>query len=186
MGHSRIRIRSLFPAPLLKSIRESEASAALDVLGVPPDDTIFLAWRDLGGLPSPEDPGFLAAVDRCARALLAFAPSTLVLPWRRDPHPDHRASTTLMRSALRLSQLSPRLLEYPIWSWEQGGDPTTDEVAAWRLDIAETLETKCAAIAQHRSQTSDLISDDPDGFRLTAETRSFFERPWELYLEEMA
>jgi len=40
------------------------------------------------------------------------------------------------------------------------------------------------AIAAYRSQTTNLIDDDPNGFRLTAEMLENFAQPWEIYLEE--
>jgi LmbE family N-acetylglucosaminyl deacetylase len=78
----------------------------------------------------------------------------------------------------------PRIIEYPIWDWdtEQRGD-FTDSINAWRLDITNVLELKQQAIAQYRSQISDLIKDDPQGFRLTPQMLQNFTQPWEIYLE---
>lgn len=45
------------------------------------------------------------------------------------------------------------------------------------------LELKLQAIAAYRFQTTDLIDDDPEGFRLTPEMLANFIHPWELYLE---
>ena len=52
-----------------------------------------------------------------------------------------------------------------------------------RLDIAPVLAAKLRAIACHRSQTTDLIADDPGGFRLEPAMLRRFELPWETYLE---
>jgi hypothetical protein len=43
---------------------------------------------------------------------------------------------------------------------------------------------KQQAIAAYRSQTTNLIDDDPEGFRLTPEMLANFAHPWEVYLEE--
>ena len=58
------------------------------------------------------------------------------------------------------------------------------EVAAWRLDVRAVLPLKEVAIAAHRSQTTDLIADDSDGFRLLPHVLAHFTRPWEIFLEE--
>jgi hypothetical protein len=45
------------------------------------------------------------------------------------------------------------------------------------------LHRKLAAIDTYRSQMTDLIADDPDGFRLQAETLAHFRHGYEVYLE---
>ena len=81
---------------------------------------------------------------------------------------------------------SPRIIEYPIWDWdpEQRGNLTESEnVTSWGLDIAAVVKLKQQAIACYRSQITNLIDDDPEGFRLTSEMLLNFTRPWEVYLE---
>ncbi len=78
------------------------------------------------------------------------------------------------------------MFEYPIWVWELGAPddmPRAGEAYAWRLDIADALPRKRTAIAAHRSQTTGLIDDDPEGFRLTERELRHFHRPYEVYLE---
>ena len=116
--------------------------------------------------------------------LTNLAPSIIFLPWRRDPHRDHRASWQLVITAIARITNPPRLIEYPIWDWDtqqRGSFPNS--VDAWRLDINSVLELKRQAIAKYRSQISNLIKDDPDGFRLTPQMIQNFTQPWEIYLE---
>ncbi|MGL6343726.1 MAG: PIG-L deacetylase family protein, partial [Waterburya sp.] len=109
---------------------------------------------------------------------------TIFLPWRGDPHRDHRASWQLINAAIKKLEISPRLLEYPIWTWErQQTSDLFDSAKTWQLDISGVLDLKKQAIAQYRSQISDLIDDDPEGFRLTPEVLKHFTHPWEIYLE---
>jgi LmbE family N-acetylglucosaminyl deacetylase len=54
---------------------------------------------------------------------------------------------------------------------------------AWRLDITPVLPRKVQAIAAHRSQTTALITDDPQGWVLPADTLKRFANPWEVFLE---
>jgi LmbE family N-acetylglucosaminyl deacetylase len=108
----------------------------------------------------------------------------IFLPWRNDPHRDHRASWQLVNAAIQNLKISPRLLEYPIWSWErkQTSD-LLDSAKVWQLDISSVLDLKKQAIAQYRSQISDLIDDDPKGFRLTPKVLKHFTHPYEIFLE---
>ena len=111
------------------------------------------------------------------------APQTILVPWRRDPHPDHRAAYSLIKAA---SDNSTKIIEYPIWLWEvaESADaPRFGEVAAKRIDISRVFEKKQQAIRAHASQTTDLIDDDPHGFRLTDDILANFAETYEVYLE---
>ena len=179
--------RSLkYPASRLRALREMETLEALSTLGVAEMDVTFLRLPD-GSIPTLESLQIQEAVERCRMWLEKLLPETIFLPWRHDPHPDHRATGQLIRTALDFLNDSPRIIEYPIWDWdpEQQSDFTSESVVGWRLDIQAVLEVKLKAIAAYRSQTTDLIDDDPEGFQLTPEMLANFARSWELYLEEM-
>ena len=181
-----------YPAPRLRALRESETLEALSMLDVKQTEVTFLRLQD-GSIPTSASPEIQEVIARCRSFLQTSMPTTLFLPWRFDPHPDHRATWQLIRAALLDHtfadlEYSPRLIEYPIWDWdlEQRGDLVNyKQVIGWRLDIGAVLETKLEAIAAYRSQTTDLIDDDPAGFRLTPEMLENFAQPWELYLEEI-
>lgn len=184
---TRSHPRSLkYPAPRLQALREAETLEALSTLGVDQLDVTFLRLPD-GSVPTAASPGIRGAVTRCRTCLATLQPETIFLPWRFDPHPDHRATWKLIRTALLYTDKSPRLIEYPIWDWdpEQGDLTAFKQVTAWRLDIRAVLETKKQAIAAYRSQTTNLIDDDPEGFQLTPAMLSNFARPWEVYLEAL-
>lgn len=176
-----------FPAPALGELREREMLAALEILGVTSDKATFWRYRDRS-VPDSKSGDFGQAVERCRSYLQQVKPQTVLLPWRRDPHPDHRASTEIIFETVRMLGQAPRLIEYPIWIWElaEASDaPRADEVRAWRLDISSANEQKQTAIMAHRSQTTDLIKDDPNGFRLTPEILANFAAPFEIYLESI-
>ena len=179
-----------YPAPHLRILRETETLAALAILGLGKTETSFLRLQD-GSISNLESIRLREAVARCSGFLQTVMPATIFLPWRFDPHPDHRATWQLIHTALiDLKQLdpdyAPRLIEYPIWDWdaEQRGNFGCVQVMGWRLDISSVLEMKLKAIAAYRSQTTDLIDDDLEGFRLTPRMLENFAQPWELYLEE--
>ena len=55
-----------------------------------------------------------------------------------------------------------------------------------RLDVGSVSDLKRAAILAHRSQTTDLIDDDPTGYCLTPAVLERFFRPWELLIDAEA
>jgi LmbE family N-acetylglucosaminyl deacetylase len=174
-----------YPAEKLRLLRQNETLSALLTLGVDSSAVTFLNLKD-GAVPTPGKIEFEQAVADCQAYLNTFKPETIILPWRRDPHADHRASWRIIKKAVNDLAISPRILEYPIWSWEQA---ETDDISVpqtvkpWRLDISRVSSQKQEAIAHYRSQTTDLIDDDPQGFRLAPEVLAHFARPWEVYLE---
>lgn len=181
LSHPRSR---KFPAPVLRQLRERETISALAILGVDATAITFLRLPD-GSIPI-EALEFTSAVAACRTYLAEVAPQTIFLPLRSDPHPDHRATWKLIHGALADLPQSPRLIEYPIWDWDpeqRGSPPNPSRMTSWRLDIGTVVELKQQAIAAYRSQTTDLIDDDPQGFRLTPEMLAHFTHPWEVYLE---
>lgn len=180
MSHPRSR---KFPAPILQQLREQETIDALSILGVESGNVSFLQLPD-----SLIEDHIDLAIAQVETYLQAIVPTTIFLPWRCDPHPDHRATWQLFDHAIQSLSFSPRIIEYPIWDWDpkqRGTVATTANVIGWRLDTAKVKTLKQTAIAQYRSQTTDLIDDDPEGFRLTAELLSNFAQPWELFFEEI-
>ncbi|WDD36921.1 PIG-L family deacetylase (plasmid) [Nostoc sp. UHCC 0926] len=172
-----------YPADRLLALREAETLSALKLLGVEANAVTFCRMQD-GSIPTQ----YQSAVASCRVYITEVAPQIIFLPWRYDPHADHRATWKLIKAALHDLHLSPRLIEYPIWDWDseqRGSLPASLEVTTWRLDISTVVEVKQQAIATYRSQITDLIDDDPQGFRLSAEMLANFTRPWEVYLEEI-
>jgi LmbE family N-acetylglucosaminyl deacetylase len=124
------------------------------------------------------------ALSHVEEVLCRFRPDLLILPWRRDPHCDHRDSWSLMQDALVRSKEKPRRLEYAIWLDEFGAAadwPRTREAEPIDVDVANAVGRKRHAIAAHRSQTTALISDDPNGFRLSDSTIARLTGPVERY-----
>jgi LmbE family N-acetylglucosaminyl deacetylase len=174
-----------FPPARLAALRRAESCAALSVLGVAESQLTFLGLPDAAA-PRCGEAGFAHAVAACAALLERERIRTVLAPWRRDPHDDHRAASEIVRAALQPRRDDVRLLEYPIWLWfnAQASDaPQQGEAMAWRLAIKETLPLKRSAIDAYHSQTTDLIDDDPNGFRLRAAEIDRFSLPWELFLE---
>lgn len=174
-----------YPFAKLRDLRERETLRALEILAVENSNAVFLRYPDRS-VPNSDSPDFAQAVARAARLLEEIKPQIIFAPWRRDPHPDHRAAFQIVAAACAQTRLEPRVVEYPIWLWEletAENAPRPDEITAWRLDIARFDNIKQQAIRAHVSQTTDLIDDDPAAFRLTPEILRHFARGWEIFLE---
>jgi LmbE family N-acetylglucosaminyl deacetylase len=174
-----------YPPSLLQQLRQQETQAALNLLGVASGAVHFLQLPD-GRMSTA---ALLQANQSiCRDYLKAIAPKVVFLPWRHDPHPDHQATWQLVTHAMADCDIVARVIEYPIWDWDvqQSNQlPNSTEIQAWRLDIQSVLDIKAQAIAAYQSQTTDLIDDDPQGFRLTPAMLAHFVQPWEVYFEEI-
>lgn len=173
----------LWPRERLGHQRRLEAEAALQILGVPACRAEFLGLRD-ADMPNPGDNGYDPALSTLVSLVSAFDPDLIVLPWRRDPHRDHRDAWALGMDALARTGLEAQILEYAVWLDELGAVedfPGPGEMERVEFDIASVLDIKRAAVAAHLSQTTDLIADDPAAFRLSADTIDRLCGPTETY-----
>lgn len=174
-----------FDADARRALRDAEWRAALACLGLGAAATHRLGCPD-GSVPVPGDPRFDPVLGDLRALLDAIDPQLVLLPWQRDPHPDHRASHALVRAALKGRASSPRCLEYIVWAGERGAAddlPSRPEARCWHLDISAARERKRCAIAAHRSQNGEVITDDPAGFVLSPEMRRRAEGPREHFFE---
>lgn len=156
-----------WPRERLAGQRLAEWHAGLDLLGVHRDRRMALGLPD-GRLPFPQQEGGAAATAVIRSALAQAVPATVLLPWRRDPHPDHRATHALIFAALE-EWAAARRLEYTVWLPERAESvdlPQPNEAIVWSADVGRQVARKEAAIRCHASQLGGLIHDDPAGFVL--------------------
>ncbi|WP_375446510.1 PIG-L deacetylase family protein [uncultured Fibrella sp.] len=175
-----------YPAHRLRDLRETEAIEALRELGVSEKEATFLRLPDRN-VPVPNAPGFVEVVGQLATILQSFGPTTVLVPFERDPHPDHRATYQLLQGAMAQLPEPLHVLEYLIWLWELGRPddmPRTNERLVLSVDISPVMAEKKQAIAAHRSQVTRLIDDDPSAFYLSPELLRHFDTPYELFLEK--
>ncbi len=172
---------TLIPREELTAIRKKESVNAGRVLGV--DDIYFLDFPD-GRLWENTS----AAVERVDEILRRESPEEVFVPYIREPMrqaADHVAVTNIVLAALRRQPKAVMVWEYPVWFWlswpwvgfRQNTPPIKpkhilkNSVLAWfgvralldlkcEVNIADVLEQKRAAIAEHKSQTEQWI-DDP-------------------------
>ena len=182
---------AVFSAPARRAVREAEFRHALTILGANAAEPLLLGLPD-GHVPdTAAELGFREAVVRLRDFLLNQQADTVLVPWRRDPHPDHRATAQLVHAALAAMPHPPRRLEYVVWAWARAAPedlPTAaDAVRGFRLDIAAGLQQKQRAIAAHRSQLAPgVFTDDAAGFLLSTEMLAHFAGPYEIYFEALA
>jgi len=170
------------------ALRRLEFTQALAALNLEPQAMLALGLPD-GALPGCEEPGFAAAVTAVERCMRSHPHQTLLVPWRRDPHADHRAGSAIARAANAGLTHPMRVLEYGVWMAERGSAddlPCDGEAIHWQLDIRAVVERKLAALAAHRSQCGDAIFDDPLGFTLPLAMRMRCADPREVFFEVTA
>ncbi len=176
-----------YPVEKRIALRETEATEALQILGVDSAGAIFMRLQD-SEVPALHQPGFDEAVKMLQQHLRLLQPATLIVPWKRDPHKDHRATWQIVQAALVSFHYPVRVLQYFIWLWErsQPADlPSTDQQLIWKATIETVAALKQAAIIKHESQVTRLIDDDPEGFILSAEVLSHFSGHYELFAEDL-
>jgi LmbE family N-acetylglucosaminyl deacetylase len=154
----------LYPPEALRALREAETLRAAAILGLRPENITFLRLPD-AHVPSA-GPSAEAAAESVAQAASRCGAGAVFVTWRHDPHCDHRAAALIVALA-RPRMPGVRVYEYPVWGWTL--PPETEvgpEPAGLRLDVSAQRGTKARAVAAHESQTTNLIADDPQGFRL--------------------
>lgn len=169
-----------YTAEKLRALRENELILAAQTLGVEAENLIFCRYKDRS-VPNKSSDDFAAAIANISKMIEVIKPQSIFVPWRRDPHPDHLAAFQLVEAA---ETSSAKIYEYPIWLHEiaeNTDEPDDDEAMPFRLNISSVLSLKLEAIAAHQSQISDLISDDPQGFRLSESMLDHFKVPYEIF-----
>ena len=171
-----------YPPEGLRLLREHETLAACSALGLSARHVTFMCLPDRF-LPN-EGPTARDAAARIAAVAGECDAGAIACTWQHDPHCDHQAAFAMARLA-RQDLPGVRLLAYSIWGWTLPDDMdiADDVVGGFRVDISDHLAAKRRAIQAHRSQTTDLIFDDPAGFQLNEAMMKRFERPFEIFWE---
>ncbi|WP_375453567.1 PIG-L deacetylase family protein [uncultured Methylobacterium sp.] len=155
----------LYPPARLRTLREAETLRAAAELGLASEHVAFLRLPD-AHVPSRNEPAEAAArtVAATARGIGADA---VFVTWRHDPHCDHAAAADIVGLARPLMP-GLRAFAYPVWGWTlPPGREVGPAPAGFRLDVEAHRAAKRRAVAAHASQTTGLIADDPEGFRLS-------------------
>ena len=172
----------LFPPERLRVLREEETLAAAAILGLEPGAVAFLRLPD-AAVPR-SGPEAERAADAVAAACREVGAETVFVTWRYDPHCDHEAAAVIVDLVPRRCP-GIRVLAYPVWGWRLPPDREFEAPARLlRFDVAAERAVKRRAVMAHQSQTTDLIGDDPTGFRLPEEMIGCLCGPFERFIEE--
>lgn len=168
-----------FPKQKRLLIREEEAKKSLHSLGIPETDISFLRLPD-SELNVMKPNLFFKTVMFLRSVFEERQPKTIFLPWRDDPHPDHKEVWRMVAEAIKKTLNNKSLiLEYPVWFWERGTLPNyrcRKEIIVYRMNIERILMFKEKAIQEHASQLGKVIDDDLAGFCISEEmVRHFLE-----------
>lgn len=154
----------------LAARRCAEARAALGALGVDAANATFLGAED-GRLSRLGEAEGQELVGRIAAVLEQVAPDTLLVALQHDGSTEHDASFALVLRALGKARPSPRVLEYPVWSWWNPMlllGPLVSRRRIWRIDTRSVQEAKARALSAYGSQTAPIQPDTaaalPEGF----------------------
>jgi LmbE family N-acetylglucosaminyl deacetylase len=174
-----------YPPDRLRALREDEARQAGTEVGLEPDDVLFLGLADRF-VPS-EGAEAERAIGKIMRCVEQTGAKSLFVSWRHDPHCDHEASYQIAHEVQRrVGKL--RLFEYVVWGHTLPPSTDVDPIrSGFRISIDHEAQVKKRrAIAAHRSQTTNLIDDDPDGFRFTQIELAHYDGPYEFFFESDA
>lgn len=171
-----------YPRKRLVALRYSEVHKAGLVLGLQPDRVTFLGLPDTKAPKS--GPRFDEAIQKTLNVVKRSGAGSLFVTWERDPHCDHEASAELAK-AVRRSSPGLKLWAYPIWGWHIEANAETHQPSpkGYRIDISQYRDRKRAAIEAHASQMTNLISDDPAGFRFDEKSLAPFLGSFEYFIE---
>lgn len=169
-----------WPADRLRQQRQAEAIRAVECLGLPRQRIGFMGLPDAAAPHS--GPVFGHAVSQLARLVATHGCTTVLAPWRADPHCDHEAAWK-MGMALQ-EHCAIALLAYPVWGWLIPADRELDHdmPVGMRLDISPYRAHKARAIAMHESQYGHLITDDPTAFSLPEDLLAALSSDFEVFV----
>jgi len=165
----------------LRALREEEACAAAAALGLAEGRLAFYRLPD-GAVPTHGEKAEDVVARICAE-IASEGTRFLFVTSPFDPHCDHQAAYEIAVRAAKRS--GARLFTYPIWArtLAPGTLLAASVPTGFRLEMASHLPKKRAAIAAHGSQTTDLIHDDPEGFRLAQNMIEMFMTSFECFIE---
>ncbi len=167
-----------FPRTALAALRRQECISAMNVLGGVNVTTVFLDYDDQGS------PATTQAQQLCVTQLGALVTAHEVTAvwtsWEHDPHCDHQRVAKL-GEWLQARRPELALFKYPIWG-RFLPDPPPLAGELYRFYGDNVSHRKAQAIDCYRSQTTDLIDDDPQGFVMDPDTKAHFLKSAELFI----
>jgi len=152
----------------MKEMRREEAIKATEILGLYESNLLFLDFEDTTLEEKRED-----VQKRIIKVLKDVSPTEVIFPQEREYNIDHRLTSAIVREAIRITKLHPIEYQYVIaWSFpfylllHVVGEHTLHLLTSSflkkkliRVDIAEFLPLKEAAIKEYKSQITVLSNE---------------------------
>lgn len=166
-----------WPPSRVSLTRKWELSQALLALGIAVPDIVSLEVPD--GQVAAHESQLTDALELHLRSTDA-----VFVPWSRDGHPDHEATSRAAASAAR--SVGMRLIEFPVWAWHWASPNgrAFEGLKISRLDLnADAHRRKADAIACFTSQLATGDSTIPEPI-LPAHVLKRFARTCEVFIHE--
>ena len=143
----------------LKEIRKDEVKRAVKILGVPGKNIVFLDFID-GELKNHE----AEAVEKVIEIFNGNDPVEVYFPYKKDAHPDHRATHRIVKNAIGKLGINVSMYQYSIGQKYAHIGPIIDSLLNLfkhniiRVEISKFLSLKKGAVKEFRSEVSIISS----------------------------
>ena len=143
----------------LKEIRKKEVKKAVNHLGVPERNLIFLNFVD-GTLTNDKE----KVKEKIVKILSNNNPDEVFFPYKTDSHPDHRATYRIVKNSIKESGTCPVEYQYEIIHKYARIGPLIEMFLNFliskrvQIDISTFLHIKKRAIEEFKSQISIISS----------------------------
>lgn len=166
-----------FPRARRVALRNEELRTALHALAPGQDINIERAGlTDGDSIAEAAQPEFL---DRARSFARHFGPAAVWSTWRGDPHCDHQAAACVARAIAH--DLAIPHWSFPVWGRFGAGEvPPGLRV----LKDERFVDAKARALCAYRSQLTNLIDDDPQGFVMPPALAEHFRSHAEIFIHE--
>ena len=141
----------------LTTQRRGEARCAIVKLGCDPEDLVFLDFRDGHASESIDE-----IARELKRQISEFLPRQIFSPYRDDPHADHRAVGLAVQKLIRKGAIHCRVYDFPRFQPKSALRHLLSPqklMRVCRISTSGLLETKRAALAEHKSQCENLTGE---------------------------
>jgi LmbE family N-acetylglucosaminyl deacetylase len=146
----------------IKAIRKSEAIEAMQILGVPRNNILFLDFEDGTLARANNHKELILKIDEI---LDKFQPAEVYFPQEKDHHPDHRAASLLLQESIKKLNYPIKGYQYSVGMRYLHLDPLKEKLLNYLknhcvyVDISEHLSKKIEALGAYKSQIGIVCSD---------------------------
>lgn len=166
----------------VKQIRRDELIKAMTILGVP-DKNLFLFDFEDGTLEKHKK----EAEEKVIGVIEKYWPADVYYPFRRDCHPDHRATNWVVRHALQQLRYAGSY-EYTITHTYMHLGPLVEKFLSLlrrdevEEDISAFLSLKERALDEYKSTTTVISSKQKEPLHTETDVKRFLKKK-EIFLE---